>query len=83
MEIQKYMLALHEAGGAVNCAIARASAMGIIRRKYSSLLACNGGPVVLTKDWSRYLLKRMHFVKRKGNTKAKVSVENFTQLKYN
>ena len=77
-EIQQYLLALREVGGAVNCAIARASAMGIIRRKNSSLLACNGGPVVLTKDWSRYLLERMQFVKRKANTKAKVSVENFT-----
>ena len=83
MEIQQYLLALREAGGAVNGAIARASAMGIIRRKNSSLLACNGGPVVLTKDWSRYLLERMQFVKRKANTKAKISVENFTQLKYN
>ena len=82
-EIQQYLLALREAGGAVNCAIVRASAMGIIRRKNSCLLACNGGPVVLTKDWSRYLLERMQFVKRKANTKAKVSVENFTQLKYN
>ena len=83
MEIQKYLQALCEASGAVNCAIARASAMGIIKRKDSGLLACNGGPVVLTKDWSRYLLERMHFVKRKANTKAKVPVENFTQLKYN
>ena len=41
-EIQQYLLALREAGSAVNCAIARASAMGIIRRKNSSLLACNG-----------------------------------------
>ena len=83
MEIQKYLLTLHEAGGSVSCAIARAGAMGIITRKNSSLLECNGGSVVLTKDWSRYLLERMHFVKRKANTKAKVSVENFTQLKYN
>ena len=83
MEIQKYLLTLHEAGGSVSCAIARAGAMDIITRKNSSLLECNGGSVVLTKDWSRYLLERMHFVKRKANAKAKVSVENFTQLKYN
>lgn len=38
---------------------------------------------MLTKDWSRYLLERMQFVKRKANTKAKVSIENFAQLKYN
>ena len=28
------------------------------------------------KDWSRYLLERIQFVKRKANTKAKISVEN-------
>ena len=43
-EVQMYLLALREAGGGVNCAIARASATGIIRRKNSNWLACNGGP---------------------------------------
>ena len=81
-EIQQYLLTLCEGGVAVDCAIARASAMSIIRRKNSSLLACNGGPIVLTKDWSKHLFERMQFVKRKTNTKAKVSVENFAQLKY-
>ena len=38
-EIQQYLLLLCEAGGAVNCAIVRASAMGIIGRKNSNLLA--------------------------------------------
>ena len=76
-EVQMYLLSLREAGGVVNCAIARASATGIIRRKNSNWLACNGGHILLTKDWSRYLLERMNFVKRKANTKAKITVENF------
>ena len=66
-------------GGAVNCAIARASATGIIKRKNSNCLACNGGHILLTKDWSRYLRERMNFVKRKANTKAKITVENFAE----
>ena len=36
MEIQQYLLALCEAGGAVNCAIARASAIGI-KKQFASL----------------------------------------------
>lgn len=36
MEAQQYLFALHEAGGAVNGAIARASAMDILRRINSS-----------------------------------------------
>ena len=30
---------------------------------------------LLTKEWAKYLLKRMGLVKRKGNTKAKAKVE--------
>jgi len=80
-EVQMYLLVLREAGGAVNCAIARASATGIIKRKNSNWLACNEGHILLTKDWSRYLLERMNFVKRKANTKAKITVENFAELR--
>ena len=42
-EVQMYLLALCEAGDAVNCAIAKVSATGIIRRKNSNWLTCNGG----------------------------------------
>ena len=35
----------------------------------------------LTKHWAKYLLQRMGMVKRRGNTKAKVTVENFEELK--
>ena len=51
-EVQLYLLGLHEAGGGVNCTIARASATGIIRWKNSNWLARNGGHILLTKDWS-------------------------------
>ena len=37
----------------------------------------------MTKDWSRYLQERMNFVKRKANTKAKITVDNFAELKCN
>ena len=36
---------------------------------------------MLTKDGSQYLLERMNFVKRKANTKAKITVDNFAELK--
>jgi len=45
------------------------------------MLAENGGHVVL-KDWAHYLLVRMGYVKRKGNTKAKISIENFDELQH-
>ena len=72
-----YYVALCEAGVAIDCAIAKVSATGIIRQKTA---VCNGGHLLLTKDWSRYLLVMMYFVKRKANTKAKITLENFTEL---
>ena len=35
----------------------------------------------LTQDWDNYLFTRMGLVKRKGNTKAKVDVEKFNEVK--
>ena len=35
----------------------------------------------LTKDWAKYLLNRMGYVKRRATSKAKVTVENFDELK--
>ena len=80
-QVQSYLNFVRENGGIVNTAIAISYAEGIIMNKDSRLLACNGGHILLTKDWGKNLLHRMGLVKRKGTTKAKVSVENFDALK--
>ena len=49
--------------------------------KNSNLLDCSGGGLVLTKDWARNILNRMRMVKQRANTKAKVSVENYDEIK--
>ena len=54
-----------------------ASAKGILMYKDSSLLS----RINLTKGWAKYLLHRMGFVKRKATSKAKVTVDNFEELK--
>ena len=56
--------------------LAIAAAEGIVIKKDSKLMAINGGHISLTRDWTRSLLDRMGFVRRKANTKAKVSVED-------
>ena len=58
-----------------------AVAEGILLNKDANLLAANGGGIHLTKDWAKYLFKQMGLVKRKGNTKAKVDVEQFDEMK--
>ena len=80
-QVQAYLNFVREKGGVVNTAIAISCAEGIIMNKDSSLLACNGGHISLTKDWGKNTLYRMGLVKRKGTTKAKVSVDDFDVLK--
>ena len=46
-----------------------------------SMLSKYGGPATLTKAWAQSLLQRMGFVKRRGTTKCKISVENFESLR--
>ena len=80
-QVQAYVHALHLNGGIVNTAIVIATGEGIIKDHDSNLLCENGGHIKLTKDWAKYLLQRMNFVKRSKTSTAKVSVENFDQLK--
>ena len=69
-----YLKALRENGAVVNTAIAIGVAEGIIRSKDSNLLAASGGHIALTKSWSKHLLERMGFVKRRVSTKAKLTL---------
>ena len=82
-EVQAYIQETRKVGGVVNARIAIACATGILRRRNSNLLAVNDGHVVLTKGWARYILHRLGYVKRKSNSKAKVTPDDFTQLKSN
>jgi hypothetical protein len=70
---------LREQGGVVNTAIAIAAGKGIIKKENRSLLECNGGPISLTKDWAKYLLRRMDYVKRKATTKtSQIGLEEYS-----
>lgn len=80
-ELQRYLLDLGKVGGVVNAEIAIVSGKGLVRRKDSRLLAENGGYMVFTKDWAHYLLAQIGFVKRKANSKVKISVNDFDELK--
>ena len=58
-----------------------ACAQGVVKSYDSYLLECNGGHISFTKNWAKYLMERMEFVKRRASTKAKVFVSDFDQLK--
>lgn len=71
-------MATHAGEGAVTTDLAIVAATGLVRKKHINLLPKTGVHITsLTRDWACSLLDRMGFVKRKANTKAKVSVEDF------
>ena len=80
-QVRDYRTTLRSHGAVVNTAIAVRCSEGIIKNKDSNLLVSNGGHIVLTKYWGKNLLSRMGFVKRRASTKAKVSIENFEEVK--
>ena len=69
-QVQAYIKDLREAGTPVNTAIVIATGKGIVMDKTSDTF--NASPdiyVYLTKDWAKYLMKRME----KGQYKGKDS----------
>ena len=80
-QVRAYISELRANGCPINTAIVIATGQGIVKDYDSNLLSENGGHLCLTKDWAKYLLKRMNFVKRHSSSAAKVSVDNFDQLK--
>ena len=81
IQIQEYIKELRKHGLAINTSIIIASERGIIMNKDAYLLFENGGGINLTKDWAKYLMKRMGFVKWKACNKAKIDVEHFKEIK--
>ena len=81
MQVRAYLTTLRENGAVVNTAIAIACAKGIGTSKDSNPLASKGGHIALTKHRGRHLLNRMGYVKRRASTKAKVTVQNFEEIK--
>jgi len=80
-EVRTYIIELSARGCPINTAIVIATGVGIMKYCDSNLLFENGGHISLTKDWAKYLLHRMNFVKRRSSSAAKVSITNFAQLK--
>ena len=80
-QVQHYITELRKRGCIINTTVAIAVGEGILLNKDANLLAANGGGINLTKDWAKYLFRRMGLVKRKGNTKAKVELEQFDEIK--
>ena len=71
-QARDYIFYLRTESGIINTHGVIGISKGIVMGKDSNLLGCNGGGIVLMKDWARNVLRRMGMVKRRANTKAKV-----------
>ena len=80
-DVKSYVKAVREAGGVITTSITIAAATAIVRQADRNLLFENGGPITLTTNLAKSLLFRLNFVKRRGSSTAKVSVQNFEELK--
>ena len=71
-QVKSYVQYLRTKGTPVNTTVVLGIASGIVKNHDSSLLASNGGHIVLGKPWAKHLLSRISYVKRRGSTVAKV-----------
>ena len=72
-QVREYILDTRRVGGDINTAVVIAGGTGIVMSQNLSLLkGMKDGK--LMKDWAKYVLQRMGFVKRKATTKAKINV---------
>ena len=80
-EVRHYLKAVHERGGVITTAITMVSATAIVRRADRNLLSEYGGPILITANWAKSLLYHMGFVKRRGSTTMKITVNNDESIK--
>ena len=55
-QVKQYITYLRKEGAVINVHVVMAVGEGIVMGKDANLLACNGGSIVLTKEWARYVL---------------------------
>ena len=81
-QVQDYVKDLRSRGCPINTSIVIGVGKGIVMNDGNVVSRMgNNVPMSLTKDWAKYVMKRMGYVKRRGNTKAKVNIENFEEMR--
>ena len=78
--VQTYIKQLRATGGIINSDVVIAASKGVVTAKNRSLLKVFGGHLCIEKPWAKSLLARMHFVKRKGSTSAKLPPADFEKI---
>ena len=79
--VQEYVEKLWQNGGVISTDIVKSGARGILQSLDRTSLSEYGGHVTLSTAWAKSLLRRMHYVKRRGTTKAAMPVQQFQKIK--
>ncbi len=79
--VQNFIHETRKAGEVINTSVVVAMATGIIKAKQPSLLSENGGHLTISPSWTKSVLGRMGYVKRKCSNAGKVALAHFKVLK--
>ena len=80
-KLQDKILSMRKHQAAVSSSIVIGLGQGLLLKHNKSLLSDFGGPITLNKAWAHCVLRRMGFTKRRGNSKSKLAVDNFENVK--
>jgi len=80
-DVQKYMKQMRLCGGVINTAVITAAATGFMLEKNKTAFSEYVGCIKITTSYTKSLLSRMNFVKRKGSSTAKITPVEFDVVK--
>ena len=80
-ELQIIIKAMRARGTPISSSILIGVGRGILLKSNRSLLEEYGGQIILKKEWARSVMRRMGYTKRRANSKSKVMVDDFEEIK--
>ena len=81
--LQERIVAMRTRGTPINSSIVVGTGRALLLKHNKALLDEFDGEVKLTKEWGRSILRRMCFTKRRANSKTKMLIENFAEMRDN
>ena len=79
--LKKLIVSMRSRGSPIGTAVVCGVGRGIMLKHDKASLEEFGGTIKLTKEWSKSVLRRMGYTKRRANSKSKVLPENFEKIK--
>uniref|UniRef100_A0A1X7V9A7 Uncharacterized protein n=1 Tax=Amphimedon queenslandica TaxID=400682 RepID=A0A1X7V9A7_AMPQE len=75
------ILSMRKHQAAVSSSIVIGLSQGLLLKHNKSLLSDFGAPITLNKAWAHCIIRCMSFTKSRGNSKSKLAIDNFENVK--